>query len=157
MNVIWAGGREPQLRKALSEWTAEQVWPGRGHQFGNSVCMGIMDGEKLAACMVFHNWSPEAQVIEISGASRDARWLRKPVLWAMFDYPFNTCGCQMVVMRVSAFNVKDNGRGIHRILRSYGFTEVRIPRLRGRDEDEIIFTLTDDAWRANGFHREHSA
>ncbi|UWF68413.1 MULTISPECIES: hypothetical protein [unclassified Brucella] len=40
-----------------------------------------------------------------------------------------------------------------RIARAYGFSETYIPRLRGRDEGEFIFTLTDDDWRNGRFFK----
>ena len=66
----------------------------------------------------------------------------------MFAYPFEHLGCQMTVTRNSARN-----RRLHRQLSAYGFQSFLVPRLRGRAEDEMIWTLTDDEWRANGFHR----
>src|SRR5690606_2224075 len=80
-----------------------------------------------------------AGAIEVSGAADTPRWLTKKVLWEMFAYPFEHLGCQIVVMRVSTENTR-----LHRILTAYGFECYRIPRLRGRHEDELIFTLTDD-------------
>lgn len=110
--------------------------------------MGVLDGTELVACMLFNNWQPEAGVIEIHGAGVTPRWLTKPVLKEMFDYPFRQLGCQNVIMRVSE---RDNR--LLRMLTAYGFENVAIPRLRGRDEGERIFWLTDDAWNANKFNK----
>lgn len=115
--------------------------------------MGVLDGDGLIAVMLFNNYHPQEGVIEIHGAATDKRWLNRITLKAMFSFPFEQLGCQLVVMRVSERNGMWNGRGIHRFLKAYGFKDYRIPRLRGRDEDEIIYTLTDDDWRANGFHK----
>lgn len=40
-----------------------------------------------------------------------------------------------------------------RIGLAYGYTAHRIPRLRGRDEAEIILTLPEETWRASRFHK----
>jgi RimJ/RimL family protein N-acetyltransferase len=58
----------------------------------------------------------------------------------------------MVMTRNSA----DNKR-LHRQLARYGFTRWDVPRLFGRDEDGVFWTLTDDAWRANNFHSENKS
>ena len=50
----------------------------------------------------------------------------------------------MVVLRVSERNTV-----MRSIAERCGFTGHLIPRLRGRDEDEVVFTQTDDEWRAN--------
>lgn len=119
--------------------------------FENFKTLGIVDDEgQLIAGLVYHNWNPESAVIEISGAADNPRWLTRPVLHDMFSYPFQQIGVQMVVMRVSEKNKR-----LHRILKAYGFDDYRIPRLRGRNEAEMIYTLTDDAWRSSAFERKH--
>lgn len=128
----------------VSDFVAQHI-PGCERGFSaSSKAIGVLDGEKLIAGMVYHNWAPEAGVMELSGASIDRRWLQRPILHAIFDYPFTDVGCQMVVMRVSELNTS-----LHRILRGLQFDEYRIPRLRGRDEDEIIFTLTVENWQSH--------
>lgn len=62
----------------------------------------------------------------------------------MFGYPFDEIGCQMVVIRVSERNAV-----MIAIAERFGFSPHRIPHLRGRGEAEIIFTLTDNDWRAH--------
>ena len=45
--------------------------------FGNCTAIGVIDGQdgKLVAGLVSHNWSPEADTIEMSGAALTKRWL----------------------------------------------------------------------------------
>lgn len=146
MNIIWGGSREPQLNEALGNWLADQLGFTRPFEPPYST-MGVFDGERLLSVILYNNFHPEAGVVEIHGAGLSPRWLTKPVLWSMFNFPFNDLGCQVVVMRVSERNTR-----LKRILTTYGFKHVTIPRLRGRDEGERVFWLTDDAWKANGFH-----
>lgn len=151
MHILWGGGNNPDVNRALGNWCAAQI--GLPRPFEDPfTTMGVFDGETLVAVMLYNNWQPEAGVIEIHGAGITPRWLTRPVMRQMFGYPFNHLGCQMVVMRVSERNAMWNGRGLPRMLKAYGFNDYPIPRLRGRDEGEIVYTLTDDAWRANGFH-----
>jgi hypothetical protein len=139
----------------VATWVASML-PRLERGFGECKAMGVLDDDgELVAGMVYHRWSPEAEIIEISGASITSRWLTRPVLWRMFAYPFVDCGCQMVMMRTSVNNQMWNGRGLPRLLKAYGFREYLIPRMWGRHEDGYLFTLTDDDWKANGFHREH--
>jgi len=151
--IVW--GTVPEINEGIAAFVGSRIEGGhRG--FGKHLSMGIVDGDRLLAGVIFHNFNPEAGVIEFSAASITARWLSRPVLWAMFNYAFNDAGCQLVVMRVSEVNRTWNGRGIQRILKAYGFKEVRIENLRGRGIAEMIYTLTDEAWASNGFHRQHS-
>jgi len=133
--------------KQVADFVARTV-PGLERGFGPCKTIGVVNDGNLVAGLVYHNWNPEHGVIEISGSALDPHWLTRPILREMFDYPFNRCGCQLVVMRVSPHNKR-----LHRQLKAYGFKSYKIPRLRGRDESEIIFTLADDEWRAGKFMR----
>lgn len=134
--------------QATIDFVSERI-PEAG-PYVNARAIGVVDeAGELVGGVLYHGWDPAAGVIEMSAAAASRRWLTRRVLDAIFTYPFVVVGCQMVVLRVS-----DKNTHMHRILRAFGFSEVLIPRLRGREEGEIIFTLTDDAWRSNGFHRK---
>ena len=148
MDMLWGTSREPELNIVLGEWCQHKI--GLPRPFTNFTSLGVFNGSELLGVMVFHNWVPEAGVIEVSGAAISARWLTRPVLYALFSYVFDQIGCQALVMRVAPENTR-----IQRILRAYGYEETRIRRLRGRHQDELVFVLYDDVWRANGFHREN--
>ncbi|MBN7755490.1 N-acetyltransferase [Nitratireductor aquimarinus] len=153
-NIVWGSSREPELNEALGSWCAAHI-EGVSRLNPPFTTMGVIQDDQIVAVMLYHNWDPDAGVIEISGSAITPKWLTRPVLWSMFDYPFNGMGNQLVAMRVSERNVMWNGRGLPRLLKSYGFKSHFIPRLRGRDEGEILYTLTDDDWRANRFHKEN--
>ena len=145
IRTLWAGDDIPSLSGSLADWCARQI--GLPRPFARPyVTLGVFNGENLIAVIVFNEWNPEAKVIEFHGAGTSPRWLARHVLREMFAYPFERLGCQMVVTRNSSRNTR-----LHRQLSAYGFQSFLIPRLRGRDDDEIIWTLTDDEWRANGF------
>lgn len=151
MNIVWAGASNSHLRDAMAAWCAQQIWPGSAKTFSNCVCMGVMHNGKPTACIVYHDWNPEAGVLEFSGASTSRRWLSRPVLKAMFDYPFRDVGVQMLVTRNSA---KDHQTHLHRMLDAYGFQKQTVRRLFGRDEDAILWTMTDDEWAASRMKRK---
>lgn len=150
MNVIWGGTRDPMSNEAIGSFVASQI-SGCERGFSDFTTLGVLERGRLVAGVVYHNYAPEAGVIELSAASTSKRWLTRPVLKAMFGYPFDEIGCQLAVLRVS----EENG-GMADIARRFGFTSHRIPRLRGRGEAEIIFTLTDDDWRAHPVNRAGS-
>lgn len=110
--------------------------------------MLVHDGGDLIAGVVFHDYSPESGVIEMSAAAESRRWLTRPVMKAMHSYVFDDAGCQMAILIVAESN-----KTMRRIAKAYGYTETLIPRLRGRNEGGAVMTLTDDAWRASRFHR----
>ncbi len=139
---------DPALNTMLWQWAAKQIWPDQeGSEFGPCCTMGVVDGGKLVAAVVYHNYDPASEVVELSAAATTPRWLARHVLREMFETVFVGLSCQMAVMRVSP-----KAKHLQRMLKSYGFSCYTIPRLRGRNEDELIFTLTDDAWKTNRFN-----
>ena len=110
--------------------------------------IGVVKGDELIGGVVYHHWSPEAGTIVMSGASASARWLTRPVLKRIFDYPFVECGCQMVVMQVAESDFR-----LQRQLAVIGFAFVKIARLYGRGKDGVIATLTAEDWHESRFNR----
>ncbi|WP_077960835.1 GNAT family N-acetyltransferase [Ensifer adhaerens] len=141
MRIAWGGARDLAANQTIADFVAGQI-VGCERGFADFTTMGVLENDALVAGVVFHNYAPEAGVIELSASSTSKRWLTRPVLKAMFGYPFDEVGCQMVVLRVSERN-----SGMIAIAERFGFSPHRIPRLRGRAEAEIIFTLTDNDWR----------
>jgi len=141
MHVVWAGDAHPEGRAIIVGFVARQI-PGAERGFGNCVTMGVIDGETLIAGMVFHNYCPEYQTIELSGAATSKRWLTRAIFNEMFGYAFDNCGCQMLVARHSEHN-----KTLRRMWNAVGASEYLIPRLRGRNEAEAVATYTAEAWR----------
>lgn len=112
--------------------------------FGPNTSYGVIDAAgNLVGGFVWHNWDRHSATIEMSGASRSPKWLTRSILRAVFDSVFAS-GIQMIVTRNSARNMR-----LHRLLKWIGFHGVTVPRLMGRDEDGMVWYLTDDDWRAS--------
>lgn len=129
---------------------AETVQKLLGHErpFVNCTAIGVLDGDRLIAGVIYHEWSPEHGTIQMSVAATTSQWINKSILRAIFAYPFDQVGCQMVIMRVAESNAR-----MRRIGKTLGCKEYLIPRLRGRNEAEAVLTLTDDDWKASKFMR----
>jgi hypothetical protein len=112
--------------------------------------IGVIDDDGLLiAGLVYHNYEPEAEIIEISGAALPKKyWLTRETLRRMYQYPFLQIGCQMVFQRNSA-----NDERLLGMLAAYGYTLIRVPRMLGRDHDGVICTLTYEDWADNRFNR----
>lgn len=131
----------------VADFVARHI-PSCERGFGECRAIGVVLDGNLIAGAVYHDWHPEAGVIQMSAAATSARWLAPKVLHAIFAYPFEVIGVQMVVLQV-----KDSNTRMKRIAERFGFTGYPIPRLAGRNETAILYTLTDDAWRATAFER----
>jgi RimJ/RimL family protein N-acetyltransferase len=133
--------------REIAAWVAAHI-PGCERGWHNATAIGVLDNGEIIGGTVFHGWQPESGVIEMSSAGISPRWLHPRMLRAIFEYVFDQLQCQLVVMRVSERNER-----MVRIAQKFGFDGHLIPRLRGRDENEWVFTLTDDAWRGHKFKR----
>lgn len=118
-----------------------------GSDFGECQTMTVLDSHgKVAAGIVFHNWNPDAGVIEVSAAAVDPRWPTRNVLQQAFGYVF--AHCQLAVSRQHEDNIR-----ARKLWKAFGADEYLIPRLRGRTASEAICTLTEEAWRDSKFMR----
>jgi RimJ/RimL family protein N-acetyltransferase len=122
--------------------------PAFNRGFGECTAIGVAENGDLIGGTVFHDYSPEAGVIEMSSAAVSPRWLAPQMIRAIFGYVFDQLGCQVVVMRVR----EDNARMV-RIAQKFGFDGVIIPRLAGRTIGIWVFTMTEEQWRDHPVNR----
>jgi hypothetical protein len=118
--------------------------------FGDAAkSIGVIDEEgRLVAGLVYHNYDPEAEIIELSGASINPRWLTRGTIARMYQYPFIQCGCQMLVQRTPIENER-----LLRQLAVYDYNFIKVPRMFGRDKDGVLCMLTYEDWAANRFNK----
>lgn len=133
----------------MAHWVSHQIW-GEPPAFGEYEAMGVrnVDGATVAG-VVFHNYDKNAGVVEITGAAVDRRWFSRTVANYIFGYVFDILECQMAYAR----HRKTNTAAI-RLWGGLGAEQVLIPRMYGRDQDGVIATLTDDAWRMSRMYKE---
>lgn len=136
----------PEQNEAVGDFVSAIIW-GRPCRTRDYCSMAVLEDGRLIAGTLYDNWNQKAGAMELTSASLSRKWLTRPVIKAMFTLPFDMMGCQIVGLRVSSHN-----KTMLRIARDFGFSEVVIPRLRGRDEDEHVFTLTDDQWKVSRFN-----
>jgi hypothetical protein len=119
--------------------------------FGENIkAIGVIDGDRLIAGFVFHNFEPEAGVIEISGAALPgSNWCTRRTLAVIYRYPFLQLECQMIVQRVLEEN-----ESLLWILSRYNYSFVKVPRLFGRNSNGVICCLTREAWASNRFNQK---
>lgn len=137
-----------ESNRIIGNFVSLGIW-GEPDRLENYCSMAVIEDNDLIAGTVYHNWYPDEGVIELSSFSLSKRWLTRPVIRAMFHLPFARLGCQLAVLRVSERN-----KVMCNIARTFGFTEVFIPRLRGRDEGEFIFSYTEDQWKFSRYYGE---
>lgn len=141
MRVVWGG------EAMVSAFVANLARIPRGFGPCRTASVVRSDGEMIAG-VVFHNYQPEAGVIECSAAAIDARWASRSVVKQLMHYVFGKVECQMLVGRTAPENTRTR-----RLWKALGATEYEIPRLRGRHKSEVVMCIADDAWRNSSFAR----
>lgn len=133
----------------VAQWVAKTMKPPFDRGFGNSTAIGVALDGALIGGTVFHDYSPEAGIIEMSSAATSPRWLAPKMIHAIFTYVFDQIQCQAVIMRVR----EDNARMV-RIAQRFGFHGALLPRLSDRETGLWVFTLFDDDWREHRANRK---
>ena len=130
----------------VADFVARMIPQVRGRGFGPCQAIGVLDEDnELIAGLVYHRLSPECGVIELSAASLPGQqWLTRMTLRVAYQYPFEQCGCQMVLHTTKASNMRTQ-----RQLASLGCMLVTMPRLYGRNEDAVVCLLTYEDWLSN--------
>lgn len=126
-----------------------QLIPHCQRGFGpNAKAIGIIEDGALIAGLVYYNYDPESEIIEIAGAALPGKyWMTRGTLVRMYGYPFLQVKCQMVVNRVPA----DDERQLWMLAR-FGYALVKVPRMFGRERDGVLCLLTYEDWIANKFN-----
>lgn len=116
---------------------------------GRHKTIGIIDEQgALIAGLLYFNYDPNAETIEMGAAAITPRWFTRAVYRRMFEYPFIECGCQMVYTRLRASN-----EPLLSQFARMNFNLTYLPRMFGRDEDGVLCTLTDDQWLDSAISR----
>jgi RimJ/RimL family protein N-acetyltransferase len=132
----------------VAAFVAQLIPECRERGFGKCRAIGVIDETGLLGGLVYRNWCPEVGTIEISGAALPGtNWLSRRTIQIMYDYPFYTVGCQMVIKTTMADN-----EIVLRIMAAVGFTLHKIKRLGGRDRDGVVGTLTVEDWEASKYN-----
>ncbi len=137
--------------ETVARAVAQMIPSCRERGFGRCKAIGVVDGDgRLIAGVVYHNWQPEAGVIEMSVAAlSDTRWLTRETLRRVHDYPFRQIGAQMILGLTST----DDQR-LLRQLAALGYMFVLVPRLLGRDHDGVLCLFTREAYEQCRFMQQ---
>ena len=134
--------------EVVAAFVAQLIPECRERGFGKCRAIGVVDETGLLGGLVYRNWCPEVGTIEVSGAAvPGTNWLSRRTIQIMYDYPFYTVGCQMVIKTTMADN-----EIVLRIMAAVGFSLHHIKRLGGRDRDGVVGTLTVEDWEASKYN-----
>ena len=77
----------------VSDFVAQMIPACQQRGFKNCKTIGIISDVSLVAGLVYHNYNPDAGVIEISSAAiPGSRWMTRETVKRMYQYPFLQLG-----------------------------------------------------------------
>lgn len=133
--------------KVVSEFVAQNI-EGCARGFGNCAAIGFSDEKGLFGGAVYHNYSPEAGTIELTAVSKRKSWATRDTIRLVFGYPFAAFNIQLLAARTAEGNTS-----ALRVWEKLGADFYTIPRLRSRNEAEVITTLTAEQWSNSKFSK----
>ena len=139
MIPVWDMPREVEAFVSLGLW-------GDLRGVGECTALGFADQDGLVGGILYHEYDPDAGVIELTSYFSRRDWLNRSRLQMVFDYPFSFA--RLAVARIAETNTR-----ARRIWRAFGATETRIPNLHRPGVAMCVCTLSSDDWRASKFMR----
>ena len=134
----------------VAHFVAQLIPSARESGFGPCKAIGVARDGKLVAGLVYHHWGPGQGLIELSCAALpNTGWMVRETVRRTYEYPFDTCGVQMVTHHVRV----DDEKAV-RILAGLGCMLIAIPRYFGREHDGVMALLTREAWDAGKWSRK---
>jgi len=93
-------GRDLAFGPAVGHWTAPKV----GGQYfeANSQAIGLKKDGRIIAGVIYEHWNGKSVVCHMAIEGR----LNRKFLWIIFDYAYNVCGVEKVLLPIASSNVK---------------------------------------------------
>lgn len=134
--AAWVGWRIPLTAKQLERDPTCKP-------FGPCYAIGVLDrNDTLIAGVVYNNWFPDFQSVELSFAAETSRWLTRNLICELMQYAYGTLGCN----RVNAVTPK-KARDARKFLDAFGFKREGVATDGfGPGEDAIISRLLKREW-----------
>lgn len=128
-------------------WVAKQT--NEFGNFGTDAGIGWAKDGSLVAGVAYAEWNGPNVVCHIA-SDRSRRWLTRPYLWAMFDYPFNQLACNRITVCVGEGN-----EASRRFVTHLGFEHEATLRSAHPTGDLLVFRMFKEScrWISPAFYK----
>lgn len=105
--------------KQVADWVVERI--PHVDDFGPCVGIGVVNGAKMLAGVVYHDYQPDNRTIQLSMAADSPMWARRKIIAGLLQYPFE----QLKVFKVWTGTPADNERAL-KVNKHIGFKQEAI-------------------------------
>lgn len=125
------------LDREVAQWVAERIETVGDKGFGPCAAIGIAVDNHLVAGMVYHDYQPDFQTMQLSMAATSPVWAKRDNIAALLSYPFDQLDC----FKVWTLTPIDNDRAL-KVNRHVGFTqEAVLAHQFGRKRHGVVMRL----------------
>lgn len=133
---------------ALAQWVFDRLPDVERYPFDTATAIGVARGERLIAAVVYHDYQPEHENIQLSMAADSPMWADRGTIRALLHYPFRQLGCFMVY----TLTPPENEMAL-RVNRHIGLAKKTIiPHARGRGRHDVLCQMTEPEYRRTFEH-----
>ena len=115
----------------VGHWVAERL--GSGYFASRSNAIGLVKDDRLIAGVIYENWNGRSIICHIAVEGR----LTRRYLGAIFDYAYNVCNVEKIIVPVESHNLKSV-----KLIKNMGFTEEGRIKDCQPEGDTILYTMT---------------
>ena len=115
----------------VGHWVAEKL--GSGYFAARSNAIGLVKDDRLIAGVIYENWNGRSIMCHIAVEGR----LTRRYFGAIFDYAFNVCNVEKVIVPVESHNLRSV-----KLIENMGFTEEGRIKDCQPEGDTILYTMT---------------
>lgn len=121
--------------KLVTKWVIDRV--DSLHRLECCVAIGVSSGSKLIAGVVYHDYQPEARIIQMSMAAISPMWAKKEIIWKLLQYPYDQLDCFKILLSISVDNIK-----ALKTMKHIGFVQEAILNHNyGKDKHAVILGM----------------
>ena len=114
----------------IGYWVADQL--SSAFFADKSVAIGLLKDDKIVAGVIYENWNGVSWVVHMATVGR----LTPGFMFAMCDYPFNTCNAHKVIAPVEIGNIKSAN-----LVKKMGFVPEAVLKDCHPNGDLVLYTL----------------
>ncbi|RAK51194.1 hypothetical protein DJ017_19745 [Phenylobacterium soli] len=118
--------------------------------FGLCQAIGVLDRNNvLIAGVVYHNWDPDCQSIELSFAADTPKWLHPSLIRDLMGYVYDTLGCNRAMAVVEMTNAPSRT-----FVERFGFRREGVATDGfGPGKNAVIYRLLKREWQQTRWAR----